>query len=315
MWSDEAIDDLISSYVPHECLWDVSCDDYKDQTQKALAYDQIDEIMISKHDFHRIEYTKKWMVLRGQFLRELRRERPALKHGFGMSSAAIYKSQWRWYPQFEFLKRGQLIEKYLEVIDDKVEMPIVRKRKLSNKPPTMIAQHPVTVEKMVPVYFSPKTVDKHSGYYFTNPLSAEQSPEYLNSTSIDEKSTEYFLPKTEISPTDYSKQSMKQMVANRGEYINNKQHTTVKSLEYHNSNNKSNNKSTATKTFEETATSPHDDEESLFGKMVATTLRKFNPYQKVMARKKIQDIIFEIEIENTTSRRLNNNNNNNNHPN
>ena len=32
------------------------------------------------------------------------------------------------------------------------------------------------------------------------------------------------------------------------------------------------------------------------GKMVAVTLKRMNPYQKIIARKKINDILFEIEL-------------------
>ena len=37
-------------------------------------------------------------------------------------------------------------------------------------------------------------------------------------------------------------------------------------------------------------------DKDIFGKMVAVTLKRMNPYQKIIARKKINDILFEIEL-------------------
>ena len=36
--------------------------------------------------------------------------------------------------------------------------------------------------------------------------------------------------------------------------------------------------------------------EDIFGKMVAVTLKRTNPYQKIIAREKINDMLFEIEL-------------------
>ena len=36
--------------------------------------------------------------------------------------------------------------------------------------------------------------------------------------------------------------------------------------------------------------------EDIFGKMVAVTLKRTNPYQKIITREKINDILFEIEL-------------------
>ena len=36
--------------------------------------------------------------------------------------------------------------------------------------------------------------------------------------------------------------------------------------------------------------------EDVFGKMVALTLKRMNPFQTIFARKKINDILFETEL-------------------
>ena len=36
-------------------------------------------------------------------------------------------------------------------------------------------------------------------------------------------------------------------------------------------------------------------DEDIFGKMVAVTLKRMNPYQKIIARKRTNYILFEIE--------------------
>ena len=41
---------------------------------------------------------------------------------------------------------------------------------------------------------------------------------------------------------------------------------------------------------------PTEADDDIFGKMVAVTLKWMNPYQKSIARKKINDILFEIEF-------------------
>ena len=36
-------------------------------------------------------------------------------------------------------------------------------------------------------------------------------------------------------------------------------------------------------------------DEDIFGKMVAVTLKRMNPYQKIIARKRANYVLFEIE--------------------
>ena len=45
-------------------------------------------------------------------------------------------------------------------------------------------------------------------------------------------------------------------------------------------------------------------DEDIFGKMVAATLKRLNPYQKIIARKKINGILFEIELSDYKSNNL-----------
>lgn len=51
----------------------------------------------------------------------------------------------------------------------------------------------------------------------------------------------------------------------------------------------------ALKCTQDTPAVEHTEEES-FGKMVAKTLSRFNARQKAIARKKINDVLFEVDI-------------------
>ena len=43
---------------------------------------------------------------------------------------------------------------------------------------------------------------------------------------------------------------------------------------------------------------------NIFGKMVAVTLKRMNPYQKLIAHEKMNDIPFEIELSGINSNNL-----------
>ena len=59
-WSEEAIDTLINCFQSHECLWNVTSRNYKDQSRKYLALEEFDMSV-------QMTITK-WNNLRGQFL-------------------------------------------------------------------------------------------------------------------------------------------------------------------------------------------------------------------------------------------------------
>ena len=41
-WSEEAIDTLINCFQSHECIWNVTSGDYKDQNRKYLPLEEVD---------------------------------------------------------------------------------------------------------------------------------------------------------------------------------------------------------------------------------------------------------------------------------
>ena len=41
-WSEEAIDTLINCFQSHECIWNVTSRDYKDQNRKSLPLEEYD---------------------------------------------------------------------------------------------------------------------------------------------------------------------------------------------------------------------------------------------------------------------------------
>ena len=41
-WSEEAIDTLINCFQSHECIWDVTSGDCKDQNRKSLPLEEFD---------------------------------------------------------------------------------------------------------------------------------------------------------------------------------------------------------------------------------------------------------------------------------
>ena len=57
-WSEEAIDTLINCFQSHECLWNITSGDYKDQNKKSLALEEVDMSML-ENDTNRSHYQKK----------------------------------------------------------------------------------------------------------------------------------------------------------------------------------------------------------------------------------------------------------------
>ena len=57
-WSEEAIDTLINCFESHECLWNVTSGDYKDQNKKYLALEEVDMAM-QEFDMNGYDYQKK----------------------------------------------------------------------------------------------------------------------------------------------------------------------------------------------------------------------------------------------------------------
>ena len=53
-WSGEVIDTLINCFQSHECLWNVSSGDYKDQNRKSLPIEEanmsMQEYEINRYD-------------------------------------------------------------------------------------------------------------------------------------------------------------------------------------------------------------------------------------------------------------------------
>ena len=41
-WSEEAIDTLINCFQSHECIWNVTSGDYKDQNRKYSPLEEVD---------------------------------------------------------------------------------------------------------------------------------------------------------------------------------------------------------------------------------------------------------------------------------
>lgn len=320
-WCDEALEDLINAYKPHECLWITSCDDYKDQDKKSIAFDLID-VKMRHHNFVRFEYTKKWAILRGQFLREVRRER-----------CSTHKSGWRWYPKLEFLKRDEIL--FEKRVKSKTDTTILstpynntntnnnnsnktnnnnNKRKMIEPPHFPKRRHMLEVIAK-PLY--PPTMTKLPLQQQPQkpPLQQQQPPppppiihhddnvriEYITPSFIERKddhhrrpsleNTRHPTPPPQQSPTLLQTPVSSDSANNHNHNANHKpstgNHTSPKQQqhqEHHSVNNNTNNNS--------------DDQESIFGKMVASTLRKFTSYQRVVARKKIQDLLFEIELQN-----------------
>ena len=64
-WSDQAITTLIETYQQYECLWNLTCQEYKDRNKMSLVLKKVDEVM-QQHGINRTDYQKKWGVLRGQ---------------------------------------------------------------------------------------------------------------------------------------------------------------------------------------------------------------------------------------------------------
>lgn len=267
-----------------------------------------------QHNFVRFEYTKKWAILRGQFLREVRRER-----------CSSHKSGWRWYPKLEFLKSDEILfEKRVKSKTDTIMLSSPynntnnnntnnnnnTKRKMIEPPHFPKRRHMLEVIAK-PLY--PPTMTKLPLQQTPKPpLQQQQQPppiihhdegvriEYITPSFIERKD-DHRRPSLENTrhPTPPLQPSSTPLLASAPASANNHNHnnnhkpstrihTPPQQQQEHNSiNNNTNNNSNNS-----------DDQESLFGKMVASTLRKFTSYQRVVARKKIQDLLFEIELQN-----------------
>ena len=81
------LEQLIDSYQEHECLWNMTIADYKDQQKRSLAFETIDEAM-KVFGVTRAEFSTKWTNLRSQFLREYNKH----KTGVIIISPFIYYS-------------------------------------------------------------------------------------------------------------------------------------------------------------------------------------------------------------------------------
>ena len=55
----ENMDSLINCFQSHECLWNVTSGDYKDQNKKYFALEEVD-MAVQKFDMNRYDYQKKW---------------------------------------------------------------------------------------------------------------------------------------------------------------------------------------------------------------------------------------------------------------
>ena len=53
----EAIDTFINCFQSHECLWNVTSGDYKDQNKKSLALKEVD-VSLQEYGVNRYEYHK-----------------------------------------------------------------------------------------------------------------------------------------------------------------------------------------------------------------------------------------------------------------
>ena len=58
----ENMDTLINCFQSHECLWNVTSGDYKDQNKKYLALEEVNMAM-QEFDMNRYDYQKKWTNL------------------------------------------------------------------------------------------------------------------------------------------------------------------------------------------------------------------------------------------------------------
>ena len=61
IWSEKEIDTLINCFQSHECLWNVTSGDYKDQNRKSLALEEIDMSM-QEFEINRYDYQKSGLI-------------------------------------------------------------------------------------------------------------------------------------------------------------------------------------------------------------------------------------------------------------
>ena len=60
-WSEEGIDTLINRFHSHECIWNVTSGNYKDQNRKSFPLEElhmsVQEYNIIRYDYKRMEYS------------------------------------------------------------------------------------------------------------------------------------------------------------------------------------------------------------------------------------------------------------------
>lgn len=84
------MDKLIELYEQRPCLWNVEHEDYHNRQKRSLAISEIEKEMGMEKD----DIVQKWITLRGQYLRELEKQR---KSRSGQSTAELYVSGWKFY--------------------------------------------------------------------------------------------------------------------------------------------------------------------------------------------------------------------------
>lgn len=284
-WNEEMIEELIKSYMPHECLWNISHVHYKDQIKKDTAYKKIDQAM-EAHNIDRNEYIRKWYGLRGQFLREFYREKSSL------NGSDFYQSAWKWYNHLQFLKGGELTPSQKGETtgddDNKEEIPSVcakKKRKVTTEktlPPNNTLRHKTHL---------PNNILRHETHLSNNTLQRET---HLPNNTLHH---ETHLPNNTLRhETQHPNNTHSHEIHTPSNTLRPEIHTPSNNLRHDLMENGV--VFLDSKSVEERSIA--EDEETIFGKMVATTLRKFNPYQKIMARKKIQDMLFDMELQNVS---------------
>ena len=105
IWTDDMVETLIEAYQEHECLWNMSAAEYKDNQKRSLAYEAVD-LNLDIYEVKRSEYCTKWTNLRTQFLREHNNYKKTCKSGAGTSD--VHQPTWKWYTSMKFLITGEI---------------------------------------------------------------------------------------------------------------------------------------------------------------------------------------------------------------
>ena len=63
IWSEEAIDKLTNCFQSHECIWDVTSGDNKEQNRKSLPLEGFD-MSVQEYNINRFDYEKMKQSLR-----------------------------------------------------------------------------------------------------------------------------------------------------------------------------------------------------------------------------------------------------------